>query len=97
MNDPKAIEAKKEIARLNNELCKTYFTHNQYPTKTILDRFTKLRREIRKCVNRNQCVNCDRYVRSYPESTSFHHYGYEYLTSGICPDCQPDFIGGLKK
>lgn len=96
MNDPKATEAKKEIARLNDELCKTYFQENKYPTKVILDKITKLRREIRKCVNRNQCVNCDKYVVSYPFSKGDHHYGYEYLTSGICPDCQPEFIGGLK-
>ena len=72
------------IRALNEQLFQDVQQNKKVTTRKILTDLTKLRRELRKCINKNICSWCDENIKTFRDKESSH----EYLISGLCQDCQ---------
>ena len=54
-----------KVQKLNEELYEDYINNRKYPTRTFLEKLTKLRREIRKCINQQVCSYCAKPVHLF--------------------------------
>ena len=73
-----------KIRELNQQLYNDFVQNKKVTTRKILTDITKLRRELRKCINQNKCSWCEENIKSFKDKESSH----EYLISGLCQDCQ---------
>ena len=72
------------IKALNEELYRDFQSNKKVTISSILTKFTKPRRELRKQINENKCSWCDCNIEKFRDTNS----RTEYLISGLCQDCQ---------
>ena len=84
-----------KVQKLNQELYEDYINNRKYPTRTFLEKLTKLRREIRRCINRQVCSYCAKPVHFFKGKDTNHKYVHEYLSSALCPKCQDETLKEL--
>ena len=72
------------IRDLNEQLYQDVQQNKKVHTRKILTDLTKLRSELKKCINKNISSWDEEHHKTFRDKESSH----EYLISGLCQDCQ---------
>ena len=68
------------IRALNEQLFQDVQQNKKVTTRKILTDLTKLRRELRNCINKNIYSWCEENIKTFREKERSH----EYIISGFC-------------